>query len=410
MATILWVGNAQAVAQVNTLTPGAVAVNSSFSVTINGKSITYTTTVGTLADVVTGLVSALTANGVPAEFTEITWANVASATITATAKTAGVPFTQTSSATGGSTLVTTATTASSGPADASVAANYSTGSMPVGGDDLYFQNTAKPCLYGLTALNAVTLNSLNFADTFTGTVGLPRTNSNGYPEYRTQYLAVNATTVNFTQTAGSQNAAGSGRIKLNGTFTTVYVNTTGNGAETGVPAVLFTGAVTTANVNKGSVGFAQFSGETCTLTTLRMGYVASKTSDANVRCGAGATLTTITRNYGVLETNSSITTLSCGPGTHTHNSGNVTTINGNGGTLVWKSFGTITGGTGYDGFLLDFSQDQQARTVTNFTLNKGSGWNDPNFTVAYTNPLMVNCRIDDLKVRDFGIGRNIKVT
>src|SRR5690242_20859660 len=111
MATILWRGDAAAVAQVNTITPANVNIGNVFSVTINGKPIAYTAQAATVADVCNGLLALLTASSL-SEFGEVNW--TADATkITVTARAPGVPFTQTSSASGGTATLVTATTVAS---------------------------------------------------------------------------------------------------------------------------------------------------------------------------------------------------------------------------------------------------------------------------------------------------------
>ena len=189
MATNLWRGDAAAAAQVDVITPASVAAGNTFSIAINGKTVRYTTAAGTVADVCTGLATQLAASTI-AEFQEIAWTTDGASTITATANNPGVPFTQASSALGGSaTLTTSHTVASAGPKDWSTAANWSTGSVPVSGDDVVFTNSANPFLYGLSQASVV-LDSLTIDQSFTGTVGNPRNNASGYLEYRPTYLAV----------------------------------------------------------------------------------------------------------------------------------------------------------------------------------------------------------------------------
>src|SRR5690349_63936 len=93
MASNIWQGGALAVAQVVHLTPAAVQVGDVFTVTINGKAISYAAAAATAAAVVTGLQALLAASTIP-EFQEATWtAGGDSEYIVGTAATAGVPFT-----------------------------------------------------------------------------------------------------------------------------------------------------------------------------------------------------------------------------------------------------------------------------------------------------------------------------
>src|SRR5438045_1683454 len=119
MSTILWRGDAAAVAQINTLTIGSVSVGIIYSITINGKSISYTATGGdTATTAAAALFALLTASTVPAEFKEMTWTNPSAGVIVATAIYPGTPFTLAAAATSTGTFTrSTPSTASSGPAD-----------------------------------------------------------------------------------------------------------------------------------------------------------------------------------------------------------------------------------------------------------------------------------------------------
>lgn len=409
MSTILWRGDAQAVAQVNTITPASVGIGNTFTITVNGKSITYTAAAATVADVTAGLVALLSASTIP-EFMEITWTDNTT-DILATAATAGVPFTQTSSAAGGTATLTTATaTTSSGPADLNVAANYSTGSLPTNGDDLYFENTSNPCLYNLSALSAVTLNSLNVRDTFAGTgsaIGLPQNNASGYYEYRPTYLAIGATTINIY----GGTAAGCGRIKINtgAVQTTLNVFATGSQLETGVPALLWKGthASNAANILKGTVGIAFFDGETATIATLNVAFISNQNSDANVTCSAGVTLTTVTQTGGKVETNSAITTDTVNGGTRTYYAGAVTTITHNGGTIDYRSAATITTLNGYGG-TFDASNNVAGFTIGTLTVYSGYSYDDQNKKATWTNPAAINCPLSKLKKFNIGSEFNLQ--
>ena len=105
-------GDSPPVAQVTKVTPSNVVAGDTFTITCNGKPISYVSAAGTAADVVNGLAAAIAANvqGIP-EFTEFTALAVPAATpgpndgsvLLLTAGTPGVPFTITTS-----TLVTSA--------------------------------------------------------------------------------------------------------------------------------------------------------------------------------------------------------------------------------------------------------------------------------------------------------------
>ena len=119
MTTKIWRGDAPAVAQVSRITPTTVEIGDTFTVTINGKSITVTATAATVANVTSLMTAAIAESTIP-EFLEVTAADATTA-ITLTANTAGVPFVVTSSASnGGFGGVSISTTTQGGAAASSV--------------------------------------------------------------------------------------------------------------------------------------------------------------------------------------------------------------------------------------------------------------------------------------------------
>ena len=74
MATKQWTGNALAISQIQTYAPGPQLPNTTITATVNGKTVSYTSTTGTNDDLVSGLLTA--ANGITRlapEFAEIAW-------------------------------------------------------------------------------------------------------------------------------------------------------------------------------------------------------------------------------------------------------------------------------------------------------------------------------------------------
>lgn len=387
MATRRWLGRAAAVAQLETITvDGTIAPGEDFTVTINGKSITFTTTTTTIAHVVAGLVALLNASTYT-EFTEITWA-ADSPDITGLADTAGVPFTvSVSTDSSAGTIGTVTTTAATGPNHWNNAINWDGGAVPANSDAVYIDNSAVSILYGLDQ-SAVTLASLTIGKTFTGYIGLPRENSAGYPEYREQYLKVSATTL----TIGGGTGSGSGRIKINlgSNQTDIEVRGSGNSRENGIPAVLLLGthASNVLDVQSGTVGLAFFGGDVSTLTTLRTA------TGAKVWCGAGSTLGTVSGS-GEVEINAAVTTVTQASGVVTVNgSGNVGTWTLNGGRAVWRSSGTIT--TASISAMLDCSGDASSRTITNCTLKSGGTIADPHRSITYTNGILLDSTVSHI--------------
>lgn len=411
MATILWRGDQAARAQVNTITPANVNIGNTFTVTINSKAITFTATAATVANVTAGLVALLQASTIP-EFQEVTWADATTA-ITGTSSVAGRPFTQTSSASGGTaTLTTSTTTANTSPNDWNDAANWSPPGVPANSDDVYVENSASSILYGLDQ-NAVTLTSLNVAQSFTGRIGLPRVTASGYWEYRDTYLKVSATTVNV----GRGDGGGSGRIKLNvGTAqATVNVSGTGQTAEQGVPSFLFVGthASNAMTITQGSVGVGYFNGEAATVATLRVGSESNPAADVSLIVGAGVTLTTLDQYGGTALVQCALTTHYVLSGTATlFGSGAVTTLTvDQGGTVYYETTGTLTTLAVAGGGTIDFTRDPRARTVTNTTLEARATLLDPTKSVTFTNAIALSragLQGANAVVLDLGYGINLQ--
>jgi hypothetical protein len=370
MTTKTWTGNAAAVAQVTTLTPASPDVNDTFTVTVNNKSVSYQTAAGTVADVCNGLANAL-ANASYAEFGEFTPQNAIS-TITLTGNAAGVPFTVSLSVTtsGSATFTQSATTPCTGPNFWDNAANWSTDAIPAGGDDIVVNSGNVACLYNISQ-TSITLDSLSIYQTYTGTIGLPLYNTKGYYEYRPTELAVSATSLNVGQFAGTS-AQGSGRLKINvgSNVCTLNVYNTGQPLDQGNPALTWRGTNSgnVVNVNKGQVGIAFFPGNTATIAGLNVGYVSNVNGDVQLTAGAQATIGTVTQNGGNVTFYGGMSTLLVTAGTCTvYGTGGVSSLTVNqSGYITWNSTGTIGGNPVVgDKGVLDFSKDQQAKTVTN---------------------------------------------
>lgn len=396
MSTRRWLGTAPPVAQVTEyLFGGTWEANDVINLTIGTKTLSVvagSTVITTIIDAIVTAWNLLTAANGYQEFDEIT-ASRSSNSLVLTAATKGYPFTCTVATTetgggaadaqtidGAASSTGTNSTACSGPNHWDTAANWSGGAVPVNSDDVYIENSAVSIKYGL-AQTAVTLTSLNIAQSYTGQIGLPRRNTvaTEYEEYRDQYLAIKATTVNI----GYGSGAGSQRLKLDQSSATSTVNIFDSGSpiETGIEAILWKGtdAANVMNVQKGSVGVAIYAGETATITTLRLTYKDNVNGDAQVRCGSGVTLTTINQSGGILETNSGCTTFAQLEGRATLRSGNVTTMNLDGGMANYNGVGTLaTVNVGSDG-VLNLSGEIRACTITNpVNVSPGGSFLDPN--------------------------------
>ena len=386
MGTVVWNGDAPAVAQVSTHTVvDTWATNDTATLLCGGYSVTFTVAgTETVAAVVAGLVAAWNLSTDPT-LAEITASDTnPSVTLTGTA---GVPFITTSSeATAGDGVVgdQVDTTVSSGPNDWSTAANWDTSAVPVDADDVAIENSAISILYGL-AQSAVELTSLRVESTMTGAIGLPRTNSGGYVEYRDTALKTSATTATI-------DGSGSSRINIEwdtDVKTACTVNGTGTAAETNVPPMILSGghATNTLNVNKGTVGVAYYAGDTASIATADIGYITNKSSDANVSFGSGTTLATLATRGGATVAECAISTAL------THSGGTVevaaaatvATLNNRGGTVYYTSTGTCTTLNASGGSVTDFRRNSSGRTFTNANTFSGAAIYDPAASVTWTN-------------------------
>jgi hypothetical protein len=377
MATQRFIGNTSPVAQVDTLTP-STATSGVFTVTINGKAVSYTATGATVPTITAALTASCNAS-THAEFMEITFADITTA-ITATADTAGKPFTITTSATTG-TFTKTQPTTCTGPKFWSAATNWSAGVVPASTDDIVLDNWSGDILYGLDQ-NTVTVTTMIVTDTFTGNVGLPKTNTDGnaYAEYRDDFLKLSVTTLHF--------AGKSTRFKLNtgSVAGTLNITNTGTSAETGLKTFQWKGtnATNVVNISKGSFAAAQFGGEVATIATLNQSWKTSQTSDSDVFLGPGVTLTTIKKTGGTLTLQSTVSTLTNSGGeTIAANVGGIATLTLDGGQLRYNSTGTIATATISNGGEFDKRQDARACAFTALTLRKGAVIRDPNKTINF---------------------------
>lgn len=342
MANVFWQGTATAVAQVGTFQITAYDAATTYKITIGGEvvSVVGNTDVNTTAS---DLQVALEASTHP-YFSNITW-TVATDTVTATAGTAGVPFTAASSVSGGTGTIGaySATTASSGPNDWSTAENWSGGAVPVNSDDVIIENNSVNIAWGL-AQSGVTLTSLIIKKSFTGRIGLKEnvfaTSANGATassvdvEYRDTYLNIKATDCQIGENNKASSSTGSGLIKLDldSAVSTCTIFGSAASVETNKPAIqlLANNSSTKIYVRKatGGVGIAVAAPfETSTIASVDI----SDTMVSNgVHLGSGVTITTWSQKNGTnfIEAAATITTIDCLGGTLTlEGDYTVTTVN-----------------------------------------------------------------------------------
>lgn len=311
MAKRYFIGQSTSIAQVVTVQILTFDAATTYKITIGGVvvSVPGNADVNTTAS---DLQAVLAASDAPSYFKAITW-EVSTDTITGTATKAGIPFTATSSVTGGTGTIgaVTETTASAGPAHFDTAANYDGGVLPGVGDDVILENGSQDILFGLDTITAA-LNSFRKMKSFTGKLGLDRkvfqtdltATDKTVDEYRETYLKIDCLIVETGENPGVGIPGDSTRVKINNiragaTLTTVH-STASKSSEANLPAIRFlasnAGADFVVLSAPGGVGIgADFIGETSTIgdVTVR----AANTGD-KVFIGEGVTLANFDQSGG----------------------------------------------------------------------------------------------------------------
>jgi len=402
MATRIFVGDATAVAQVNTVTVDSFDVNTTYTFTINGKTVSVAG-ITDVAATAAALEVAFNASTIP-EFAEITALDDDVDTITLTADTAGKPFTVTLTVAGGTGAVTDngVQTANDGPEVWSVA-NFKdeTGdrsvAIPGAGDVVILEDHSGDILYSLDQSGAGTWTSLLIRAGFTGKIGLRQQDTSGvaYDEYRPRYLAADFGLVDIGEGAGD----GSSKIRLEGvgTVSSFIVHRTSS-SEDSFAAIEVDGAgqtFTIVSILAGSVDFARDDATTgATIGTL----VADTT--ANVRVDENCSVTTVSVQGGTIQTDVALTTLTIEQGIVTHTGGNIGTANVKGGSLLFANEAsvTVTAVAMGTGGVLDTLDASAAITLTNIALAPGEQINDPDQHFVLSNPATnpANASLDQL--------------
>lgn len=407
METRYYTGAAKEVAQVNTITPANVGIGNTFTLTCNGKTLVFTADAATVANVTAGLAALVAASEEP-EWQEVT-ATDNTTTLTLTARTPGKPFTQTSSASGGTaTLITSTTTSNSGPEQYDAAANWSGATAPTTGDTVIIE--------GAFNLRYGTLASVTAARTiirdFTGTIGLPPVNADGgYPEYRSQYLLMSSTILDVMENVSS----GMMRFNVGSAACTANIYSTGGATVPTLNALTFVGTHSSnaLNVLSGSVGVATEAGEAATLTMFKTGS-GGFAGQLELTLGLGCTLTNGIVSGGSVKCYADLS------GYLYINAGTVSLIDDpdiagviyvyTEGTLAINGTPTLGGAIGVYGGRVDCTQD-----VRNFvcdgtvTLHRGSTWDDRHGRGSYNGDVLLSgCDWADVTAR-FGPTRTYSV-
>jgi hypothetical protein len=243
--------------------------------------------------------------------------------------------------------------------------NWSTGTAPATNDDLVFRNNATPVKYGLSQ-SSITPASISIQASYAqgGRIGLPRTNANGYTEYRATELTIGANGAGGTNLVidiGFGEGQGSDLIRLNtGTKRTLLtINQTATSGETNLPSVCWRGThvLNSVQILRGSLGIAVEPGQTAVVATLQQGFVENQTSDSSVECGSGVTLGTVTKSGGDAICFCGIASVQNTGGTiEVAGAGNVVLVDIQGGTF----YASTTGELGKRGVITGITQADPA--------------------------------------------------
>jgi hypothetical protein len=394
MANMYWKGQAAAVAQVDTFTPGGtIETGDVFILTVTGENGDTTTVTfangNSAATIAAGLVAAWNASthylctGITASGT---------ATVILTADVAGVPFNvvgTTTEAGGGAaddqTFTRAATLANSGPYDWNTQVNWTGGDGDLPGtdaDDVVYvegDGSTNPVIkYGMN--QSAIANALAALYCTKCQVG-----ENGSAGKNPSYLQIKAAKVEINYNyAGSPTFASPVNIDVGATASTITVYNSGTNSPATEPSVNIKANENTTDiyVHAGKVGIACHAGETTTCDNI---HVIGST--AYVYIGDGVTLDQIDQRNGTVYCRSAIVTADVYAGTFaTHGTGAITTANIKGGTATLNATGTITN-LNMTGGTTDFTANTAARTVTTPKLGIGATVKFDPAIVTFTNKL-----------------------
>lgn len=444
--TAYWAPNQAAVAQVRSYAFTAPSsVGNTYTASINGKSVTYTSVAGdTATTVATALFNLLNVStGIAAEFTEITFTNPSAGTVVATATTAGTPFagvTVNGVANVGLVLTTgnglangittTETTANASPNDVYDAQNWlrvnfantppsSTRALPVNTDDVVVANTGVSMLWNLDRLADVQFNTYTREQSFTGTIGLPENNPGGYTEWRATYFRFNGPQgsvpsggLAMVLGAGSGSGPSRERYDLQSSQYTLTVLAAGSAADEFGVRILGQHTSNTFRLLGGvSLGIAMLPGEKANLSSSTVDGGATLGIGANVTWTAASTLTML-GGAAILNAAPATLTMSNGAQAVFATDGLTwATITAQGGcNLTFLAGGVITTLTMSVGCTLDKSNDVRGLTITNHTIDGDSCQIiDPLNSITFTNAGSVKQQVSSGPYLFTGT-RTVKVT
>lgn len=417
MATKQFTGRAAAVAQVTKVIFSSILSTHTYSVAINGKTISALSGGTSLADVLDALIAAWGVSAEPehrafvAEYHRDVSNVIDGLKLTATK--AGVPWTVTAAATTG-TAVPTDETAASGPNFWNIAANWSGAALPSAGDTLELIDSSVSILYGLT--DTVNYAALKIYASYTGQIGLPAWNLDGYSEFRTRFLTLGDGTSSIALTIGEGvgNHAQSIRFNSNDTATTLIVLDGQSNSSSYPIEITDMKSTSTAVVYGGGVLIDDST--TGTLASLKVMARSDSRTKPRVKTTSRMTVTAV-ECYGQgteVELNGSSTTAVVRDSAKliTRSAAAIATVTSSArGVVSWQSSGGIATKLKVetDGDV-DFSEQVAAKTVAACEVSRGGKLRDPYKVVTWTAgvALMGGARIADVTL-DLGPGVTVSV-
>jgi len=273
------------------------------------------------------------------------------------------------------------------------AANWSTGSLPVDGDTVIFENNSNPC--AASDQSAIELAALYIYASYTGEIGDRPSNANP----KGGYLQIGATICNIGRQLSPVGVQQPGspmiNLDLQADASAVTVESTCAGSS--IPgqhpvALKFNENTSTLNVRRGKVMVAaRGRDEASVLASITMGALGAPDSYTDIVVGTGVTCAAYVKNSGNLLLQSSTTNFTQDGGT-TRTEGSVS-ISGdtkiNAGLLIPNAAGTTAALDIGAGAFVDFLRSQVARTVTNCTVrgNIATSLAYDSGKVTFTNPI-----------------------
>lgn len=265
------------------------------------------------------------------------------------------------------------------------------------GDSALFDGRAAAALTG-SDVSATTLDALTQTVACTKAIG-----SVAAP------LEIGATVVELGRPAGDGSITSPGQVHLDlgSAASTVIVHATASTGTAGAEPVTLTGSHTSNSltVRGGTVGVAtRLPSDTASFPSMTISG-----TNAKLRCGSGATITTLNVFAGDVVTNSAITTLNQHGGeVQTNGTGAVTTATVMGGTLTVNSTGTITTLNVEGEGAVNFDLGTGAITVTNaFVRGKGAKIIDTRKRVTWTNGIDL---LDGASSTQVNLGTDVTIT